>query len=72
MSGFDIKLFMILNAISAFIWATVVGYVGYAFGQFLETILGDIKKFEVWIMLGVLIVGGLVWFYHLKKRQHKR
>jgi membrane protein DedA with SNARE-associated domain len=71
MSGFDMKLFIFLNIISAFIWAIVIGYVGYAFGQFLEIVLGDIKKFEAWIMLGVLIVGGLIWFYHLRKRRHK-
>ncbi len=72
MSGFDIKLFMILNAISAFIWATVVGYLGYAFGHALETILRDVKKFELWVILGIVILGSLVWFFHLKRRLHEQ
>lgn len=62
-SKFDPKRFAILNAIGALLWALFFGISGYAFGQVLEVILEDVDKYEVWIALGILVIGTCFWLY---------
>jgi membrane protein DedA with SNARE-associated domain len=71
MSGFSAKLFIVLNAISAIIWAVVISCLGYAFGQFLTVLLKDVKQWEKWIILGMLVAGGLGLLYHYVRRRLK-
>jgi membrane protein DedA with SNARE-associated domain len=49
--------FAILNAIGALLWATVIAVVGYALGEALHRVLGELHHLEKWIVLGVLVVG---------------
>jgi membrane protein DedA with SNARE-associated domain len=71
MSGFSAKLFVVLNAISAIIWAIVISCLGYGFGGFLSVLLKDVKHWEKWIILGMLVVGGLAWLRHHIRRQRR-
>lgn len=64
MSGFGGPLFMLLNAISASIWAVVVASAGYIFGQILERWLDDAKRFERPILIGLLCLGLVTWLIH--------
>ena len=61
MSGLDPKRFALLNFIGAFLWAMIFGIAGYLFGQLMEIFFVDIKKYEPWIVLGILIIGTF-WF----------
>ena len=61
MSRFDPKRFASLNFIGAAVWALVFGVLGYVFGQVVEVILEDVGKYELWIILGMVIIGGAVW-----------
>jgi len=54
--------FLILNIIGAFIWAVVVGILGYLFGHALEILMGDIKNYELLIFALLSVVGVCVWF----------
>jgi len=54
--------FFLLNFLGAGIWAIAVGYLGYTFGQFAESIMGQVKKYEMYI-LGVLVAIGLALFW---------
>jgi membrane protein DedA with SNARE-associated domain len=73
MSGFSVKLFIVLNAISAIIWAVVISCLGYAFGQFLTVLLKDVKQWDEWIILGMVVAGGLGLLYHyVRRRQRER
>lgn len=62
--------FLILNFIGAAAWATVIGGLGYAFGQTMETLIGNIKQYELLISLVLVAIGSLVWtiYYVLSKR----
>lgn len=51
--------FSVLNAISAAVWAMLVGALGYAFGQALEALLQDVKRYEAWALAAVILVGVL-------------
>ena len=57
--------FLLLNILGASIWATVIGLLGYLFGQTLEVILGDIKRFEWWVFFGIGVVAVLLWVARL-------
>jgi membrane protein DedA with SNARE-associated domain len=62
--------FLILNIIGALVWATAIGILGYVFGQTLEILIGDIKKYELFIFLGLVVSGSLTWliYYLFSKR----
>ena len=72
MSGFPTRRFVVLNALGALIWAVVMASLGYVFGQTLEVILDDVRRYEVWIVLIVVLVGSAVWLYHLYQQRHQR
>ena len=63
--------FIVLNIIGAVIWSVSIGLLGYAFGHGLELILGDIKQYEIAIMLGILVLGMLLWLLFYLKQKHK-
>ncbi len=66
-SGFDARLFFILNSISAFAWSLLVAYLGYAFGAFMEVLFGNIKRIEHVIVLLLLCAGAVVWILKVMK-----
>lgn len=74
MSRVPIFEFVILNIIGAILWATIVGSLGYAFGHGLELMLGDLRHYEMGILVIVLLAGLLLWLIRLVrgKRQQKR
>jgi len=56
--------------ISCLIWATICTYAGYFFGTALKDILGDIKDYEKHIVIGVFVVGFIIWLirYVMKRK----
>ena len=66
------RTFLLLNCISAMIWAVGVGMTGYLFGHLLATLAGSIKGFEGRIMALIAIGGGFIWLvYFLLARRHR-
>jgi membrane protein DedA with SNARE-associated domain len=51
-----------LQFISCLIWAIICTSGGYFFGAALKNILGDLKKYEPYIAVGVVVAGFIVWF----------
>jgi len=66
MSGFPRKLFVLLNGISAAIWAITVGGAGYLFGQVLEKLFSEAKRLELPAILTVVVIGIAIWMWHLR------
>ena len=48
-SGVSPRYFFLLNTLSALVWSVVVGIGGYLFGNVLKFIMGDIKRYEVFL-----------------------
>jgi membrane protein DedA with SNARE-associated domain len=63
MSGISPKRFAVLNLFSAILWTVGLGLAGYLFGHLAEALLANVRKYELWIFLGVLILGAGIWLY---------
>jgi membrane protein DedA with SNARE-associated domain len=57
--------FILLNAIGAITWSVTIACAGYLFGQAVELVLGDIKRYQIWTIVCVLIIGVAVWLVHI-------
>ena len=66
-SGYPPLRFLLLNAISAVIWAVVLGYAAFHLGAALEHVLEDIKHYELWVIAALIIGGSLLWLW----RRHR-
>jgi membrane protein DedA with SNARE-associated domain len=60
--------FLIINIIGASIWASLVGSLGYLFGQTLELLIGDIKRYELLIFAVLAGIGIVFWLTQLYKK----
>lgn len=72
MSRVPVLQFLLLNIIGAAAWATVFGSLGYAFGQGLELILGDIRHYEKAVLTLVMVTGLAVWLVRLAINSKQR
>jgi len=73
MSNIKAKQFIGLNAMGALVWAVIVGSGGYLFGNVLEIIIGDIKHYELEILVAMFFAGCVVWlvyFYRRRRTNH--
>jgi membrane protein DedA with SNARE-associated domain len=52
--------FAVINAFGAVLWAFIVGGVGWLSGQAAESVFGNVRNLEVWLFLGVVVVGLVV------------
>jgi membrane protein DedA with SNARE-associated domain len=71
MSRFDPKRFAFLNAVGVLLWALFFGIAGYLFGQLMQLILKDVSRYEIWIVIFLLIPGTLFWL-HQRYTNRKR
>lgn len=69
MSGVPAPKFVGLNIIGAAVWAVAIGGAGYLFGDALELVLTDVKRYEE-IALGVIaLIGIVIWLkYRLRNK----
>ena len=53
--------FIALNAAGALLWAVSIGLAGYLFGQALELVLADIRRYELAAALVIIGAGAALW-----------
>lgn len=61
MSKVSYPRYTLLNVPGASIWAISIGCAGYYFGRVVEAILGDIKRYEVELMAGIVGFATVIW-----------
>jgi membrane protein DedA with SNARE-associated domain len=71
MSNVSYLRFILLNVSGAAIWAASIALAGYYFGHVVETVIGDIKHYELALMLSIIAISSLVWivYYVRNKRE---
>ncbi len=67
-----VRRFVAFNVAGALLWATAVGAGGYLFGNALEIVLADAKRYEVAAMAGIALAGAAVWVGYLLRRRGRR
>lgn len=66
-SGVSYLRFAVLDMIGAALWAPLVTGAGYFFGMALTALLGDLKRIEEAVLIGLLAAGFAVWLW---RRRH--
>jgi membrane protein DedA with SNARE-associated domain len=61
--------FLILNIFGALTWTIAIGVMGYIFGHTLEVIIGDVKRYELWLFIGLAALGVLIRTVHLLSKK---
>lgn len=65
-AGISPAKFLPLNALGAFLWASAIGGFGYLFGHLIEAIMGDLKRYELPIIIVLAVLGILMWLFFWK------
>ena len=60
-SGVAPLRFLLLNSLGALVWATLIGVLGYMFGHTLEAVIGEFKRYELWVFGAVAVAGIIAW-----------
>lgn len=63
LSGYPPARYLLLNGIGAIVWAAALGSAAYYFGSVLEGMLGNIKKYELMVLGGLIVLGLLLWLW---------
>ena len=71
-SDFATRRFIVLNLCSTLLWAVAVSSAGYFFGNVIEVVLNDFRRYELAIMLVIAAVAGGVCLYRHRHRLKKR
>lgn len=53
-------------------WVVVICLLGYAFGHAMELALENVRKYELWIILGLIAVGSAAGACHLLLRRREQ
>jgi membrane protein DedA with SNARE-associated domain len=61
LSGYPPLRYLLLNGIGAAVWAVVLGLAAFHFGAVMEIILGNIKRYEFYVLGGLLLIGLVLW-----------
>ena len=61
--------FTLLNIIGAGIWAVAIGLIGFFFGHAVDSLLGDIRHYEIELLAGIIFISMLIWLIsHYRRR----
>ncbi|BBN61103.1 membrane protein [Pseudomonas sp. KUIN-1] len=61
LSGYPPGRYLLLNGIGAAVWAAALGSAAYHFGAVLEGLLGNVKKYELWVLGALILLGLALW-----------
>jgi membrane protein DedA with SNARE-associated domain len=69
MSSVRTRNFILLNIFGAAVWATLLSFGGYFFGNAFERLIGRAKTYELWGFLVIAVVGFAMWLYMRWRRR---
>ncbi|MBI4467146.1 MAG: VTT domain-containing protein [Acidobacteria bacterium] len=58
------RKFFALDALNCLIWCSVFGGLGYIFANSLERLIGELRRVESWLLLGLLVFALLLGLRH--------
>lgn len=63
--------FMLYNFIGAALWAPLIAGIGYLFGSALESMLGNLKRVELWVFAALVAIGLGFGLLHLVRARRR-
>lgn len=63
--------FFVLNLIGAVIWALAFGYAGYLSSEAMKLFLGDVRRYELYALGGLVLLAMLIWVVKLIRHRHR-
>lgn len=69
---FSLAKFLLINTAATALWAVVLGYLGFAFGDLIQNTFDKIAQYPYLVPLFLLILVGLIWLYLSKFSRKKR
>ncbi|MBI3545299.1 MAG: DedA family protein [Gammaproteobacteria bacterium] len=63
--------FFVLNLLGAIIWAFSFAFAGYLFGEAFRLFLSDFKRYELYVLLGLVLIGLVVWLITLIRNRRR-
>ncbi|OFZ67195.1 MAG: hypothetical protein A2V79_01175 [Betaproteobacteria bacterium RBG_16_56_24] len=63
--------FFTLNLIGAIVWTISFGYAGYLFGEAFRLFLEDFKRYEIYVLVALVVAGFLFWLINLIRRRRR-
>jgi membrane protein DedA with SNARE-associated domain len=70
MSRVPALLYVVINAVTALVWATLVGGGGYLLGNAMRTVIGHVKHVEFGMMGALVLAGTVAWI--IRHRREKK
>lgn len=59
--GLPIARFTVIDAVGCLLSATGFGLLGYGVGHGVGGLIGEVRRVEIWLLLGVIAAGLIVW-----------
>ena len=63
--------YLVLNGLGALIWAIAIGLLGYLLGQTVQLFLEHVKRYEITILVSIILLAGGYWLYRWLKEQRQ-
>ncbi len=63
--------FFALNLIGAIVWAFSFAYAGYLFGEAFRLFLDDFKRYELFVLLALVLAGLVIWLLTLIRHRRR-
>jgi membrane protein DedA with SNARE-associated domain len=67
MSKYNKLKFLTMDSISSFTWSITYAVAGYMFGHLIDKLLHDARRYELWIALGIGIIGVCVAYWQIRR-----
>ena len=67
LSGYSWRRYLLLDGIAAALWAGGLGLAAYYLGAALESLLGDLRRYQLYLLGALLLLAAALWL-----RRHRR
>jgi membrane protein DedA with SNARE-associated domain len=69
LSRMSARKFLLYQALSCALWASLIGLLGFFFGRAVRRVLGQAEAVEIYAILFIVLAGGAVFLYHRWRRR---
>jgi len=71
MSGVHPLRYLILNGLGAIVWAIAIALLGYVVGETVQIFLEHVKRYEITIIVIIVLLAAGYWLYRWKREQRQ-